>query len=149
MCFRKSKTKTDNEISQLIVNGASLEWVLLHGSVLKELKDENLKLINFLKKHAHIQKMLQYIVNVSPTTDVDYRYKIPYVVCEIFCSLIKPINDILFTNDMRLLLFSFFENKNFVGNNMIPSDVAANVAKIVMMHIVKDLKSVYICFFLT
>jgi hypothetical protein len=93
--------------------------------------------------------MVEYVVNAVPGDEMEY-FKMPFLSCEVFCALIKDINDALFNDDMRALLFSFFENKSYDNGNVMPisSHVGSNVARVVMIHIVKDLKGVHNFFFL-
>jgi hypothetical protein len=99
-----------------------------------------------LKKPEIVKKMVEYVINVVPGDEMEY-FKMPFLSCEVFCVLCKPINEVLLSNDMRTLLFTFFENKNVDGRNIMPisSHVAASVARVIMIHIVKDLKGVYMC----
>jgi hypothetical protein len=103
-----------------------------------------------LKKPEIVRKMVEYVINVVPGDEMEY-FKMPYLSCEVFCALCKPINEVLLTDDIRSLLFTFFDNKNVDGGNIMPisSHVAASVARVVMIHIVKDLKGVCIIYIIS
>ncbi|KAK6788060.1 hypothetical protein RDI58_016585 [Solanum bulbocastanum] len=89
----------------------TLEELLDEEEIIQECKALNSRLINFLRDRAQVEQLLRYIVEV-PSEDADskWKFKFPFIACEIFtCEIDVILKTLVDDEELMDLLFSFLE----------------------------------------
>ncbi|KAF3679971.1 serine/threonine-protein phosphatase 6 regulatory subunit 3 isoform X1 [Capsicum chacoense] len=89
----------------------TLEELLDEEEIIQECKALNSRLINFLRDRAQVEQLLRYIVE-EPSEDADskWKFKFPFIACEIFtCEIDVILKTLVDDEELMDLLFSFLE----------------------------------------
>ncbi|OIT02326.1 PREDICTED: serine/threonine-protein phosphatase 6 regulatory subunit 3-like isoform X2 [Nicotiana attenuata] len=89
----------------------TLEELLDEEEIIQECKALNSRLINFLRDRAQVEQLLRYIVE-EPSEDADsnWKFKFPFIACEIFtCEIDVILKTLVDEEELMDLLFSFLE----------------------------------------
>ncbi|XP_009382444.2 uncharacterized protein LOC103970401 isoform X1 [Musa acuminata AAA Group] len=89
----------------------TLEELLDEEEIIQECKALNTRLINFLRDHAQLEQLLQYIIEDAPQdADSKRAFKFPFIACEILtCEVDVILKSLVEDEDLMNKLFSFLE----------------------------------------
>jgi serine/threonine-protein phosphatase 6 regulatory subunit 3 len=104
----------------------TLEDVLDEDTLIQELKSNNQKVVQFLARENHIDKMIDFLITEDyketykqPSNDkteqdeIKRVFKYPFITCEIIsCDVDDVVNGIINSKDRIYKLFSYFKNRN-------------------------------------
>ncbi|CAM0137266.1 sporulation-induced protein [Umbelopsis sp. WA50703] len=106
-----------------------LQEILNEGDVIQEVKTHNQRLIDFLCQREKLAQLLSYVTAESLDRE---QWSYPLIASEILSSDIPQILDSLLIDHVELLkdLWDFLDKPSMKAETSMPSDLAANFAKV-------------------